>query len=781
MGNRSTRVKAHISKPNLYSLFFFLILFCAAFLRFYCLSCSSLWHDEGNTWALTARTFPQIAAAAAADIHPPGYYWLLKAWTTLFGRDVIGLRSFSALAGTLSVGVIYAIARTAMPHARFAPLLAALIAALNPFQIYYSQEARMYALLMLESALLLWALLRWTASGRHPSPFTLYPSLFTLDSSPFLYLLAAIAGLWTHYIFPLLLAAGALAYLWDWGHKTRFKQFPWAFILVNTLALFVFLPWLPTAIERVLHWPAGGESVALLDGLRLTLHTLITGPIRTAPDLAGGWLLLAAILPLFGLWRLRHSPAGVALLLWLLAPIGVMFGLGLFSQAFLKFLLVASPAWCVAVGTLVAGGRWQAAGNITHHALRITHYTLPLMIALIILPPYYTDPTARDNYAGMAATVAALGDTATDLVILNAPGQADVWSYYDPGLPVLALPTMRPADGAATQATLSTATAGRRQIFALFWATDEADPDGVVEGWLNRHAFKGLESWQGNVRFVVYSQPLGLRCQPLEELIQWGEVATLSDLCLPADGLSVAPGESLLLGLTWQPIRETKQRYKVTLQLLDTRNQVLAQRDSEPAGGSAPTLGWKAGETVHDNHALFIPPGTPPGSYRLMLAIYDAETGVRLPVQKGDSFDLGNVRIERGHRSLPTAILPMQQRLAQTLGSVTLLGYDAYVRGYAHDPQRPLQPGDMLHVTLYWQAPDPLPADWPAEQTMTLDLGESTLTAPLAGGLYATGLWQPGDLIRGEFDLPYTAGDALLSVQVGEEGLSLGKFPITRK
>ena len=70
--------------PVLHATIFVSILALAAFLRFYCLTCSSLWHDEGNSWALAQRSFAQIAVDAAADIHPPGYYWLLKLWAGRF-------------------------------------------------------------------------------------------------------------------------------------------------------------------------------------------------------------------------------------------------------------------------------------------------------------------------------------------------------------------------------------------------------------------------------------------------------------------------------------------------------------------------------------------------------------------------------------------------------------------------------------------------------------------------------------------------------------------------
>ena len=211
--------------PDLYVLAFVSILALAAFLRFYCLTCSSLWHDEGNAWALAQRSFVQIATDAAADIHPPGYYWLLKLWAGVFGYSGWGIRSLSALAGLLTVAVVYRIGMEIEGGAKHErselALLAAFIAALNPFQVYYSQEARMYALLMLESAALVWALLamrrRWIVHG----------AARTVGPYAVLYLVAAASGLWTHYTFAAVLAATAGAAVWWWWPRWSETRRQW--------------------------------------------------------------------------------------------------------------------------------------------------------------------------------------------------------------------------------------------------------------------------------------------------------------------------------------------------------------------------------------------------------------------------------------------------------------------------------------------------------------------------------------------------------------------------
>lgn len=132
-------------------LLLLLILGVAAGLRFYNLGTQSLWSDEGNSAALAMRSLTEIAHDAANDIHPPLYYWLLRLWTQVFGVSETPLRSLSAL-----LGVLLVLATTHLGSICFnrnIGLAAGFIAALAPFQVYYSQEARMYMLLALEATI----------------------------------------------------------------------------------------------------------------------------------------------------------------------------------------------------------------------------------------------------------------------------------------------------------------------------------------------------------------------------------------------------------------------------------------------------------------------------------------------------------------------------------------------------------------------------------------------------------------------------------------------------
>ena len=529
----------------------------------------------------------------------------------------------------------------------------------------------------------------------------------------------------------------------------------------NLVALLAFLPWLPTAAARVASWPKGGVAVSWATGMEDTLRTLLFGPIHGTPDALWTWLVLGAlfaILGVAGLYRERRrgepassAAAGVLpLVLWLGLPIGLMGGLGLFTAAFLKFLITAAPAWCL----LAAGVPLVAPRGDRRSIVGAAVAVLVIGMAGLVLPGYYQDAYARDNYRGIASFIAARGDPARDLVILDAPGQQEVWRYYDPGLPVLALPSQRPPSAAEVEAQLAAATAGRRNLYALFWATDEADPQRLVESWLDRSAFKALDTWQGNVRLATYALASDLQPLPLAP-VQLGDAVVLAGQAQPEAPQHVEAGDAALVQLQWEVLQAIDRRYKVSVQLLDAASQVVAQRDGEPAGGSRPTDGWRAGERILDNYALPVPFGTPPGEYRLVAAMYDAQTGQRLTHAGGDSVDLGNVWVDRAQTPVSPDLVPMARRLDRQLGPVSLIGYDAYRKDFAHAPETPLQLGDTAHFVLNWQAPDPLPADWPGDLTVTLRLGDQVVTAPLGGTGYPTGEWQGGEIVRGQFDIPF--------------------------
>jgi mannosyltransferase len=142
------------------------IILVGALLRFTTLGVQSFWFDEATTWQIVSHGLGHVfSQVPRTESTPPLYYVLLWLWSRVFGLSEAGLRSFSALCGTATIAVVWAIGRRlASPRAG---LIAALLTATNPFLVWYSQEARAYSLLLAMSAVSLLALVRVLAS---PSP-----------------------------------------------------------------------------------------------------------------------------------------------------------------------------------------------------------------------------------------------------------------------------------------------------------------------------------------------------------------------------------------------------------------------------------------------------------------------------------------------------------------------------------------------------------------------------------------------------------------------------------
>jgi mannosyltransferase len=123
-----------------------------AALRFATLDLQSFWFDEAVTVGLVKRSLgDMLAHIPDSESTPPLYYVLAWLWSKPFGTGEVGLRSLSALFGTATIPAFYAAA--AELSSRRVALAVAGLAAVNPLLIWYSQEARSYALLTLLAAL----------------------------------------------------------------------------------------------------------------------------------------------------------------------------------------------------------------------------------------------------------------------------------------------------------------------------------------------------------------------------------------------------------------------------------------------------------------------------------------------------------------------------------------------------------------------------------------------------------------------------------------------------
>jgi mannosyltransferase len=630
-------VKRHIS-----CFLLFAILLLAAALRFYRLDAQSFWNDEGNSARIAERTVGLILEGAAGDIHPPGYYLLLHAWRALFGQSEFALRSLSVVAGVVLVVFTYLLGRHLFGEAT--GLMAAFLGTLSPFAVFYSQEARMYALLAALSAASTYLLVRLLT----PNQQTGKPANRRWIVA---YVLSSVAGLYTQYAFIFILLVHNAAFgLW-WLTSARRSVHRWRWLAVwggmQVAVVVLYLPWLPTVLRSVANWPSARQAYelgpALLDVLRI-LNVGITLPLEQATIMLAG----AVVLLIVGLWPRREERMGwfgvASAALYLLLPVALVFAFDLYKEAWLKFLLVVAAPFNVLVAhgvdniAHVVPGDWRAIGKD-----RLSNLRFPISftaIAFIITATFpslhnlYFDPAYfRDDYRQIAADIAAAArptDAArpADAIILNAPNQWEVFTYYYPDQDVY--PAHYRPSPHGVEVFMAPLAEQYSRLFVLYWGDAESDPNRRIERWLAANTYKASDRWYGRVRLATY----GVAPLPEEPAVsldaRFGEAIRLRGYAL--DDAAFAPGDILPVTLFWEAETPATERYKVTVQLLDGAGQLVAQHDTEPGGGLMPTDTWQPGQAVTDRCGILLPADLSPGSYTLVVALYHSTGGERLPV-----------------------------------------------------------------------------------------------------------------------------------------------------
>ncbi|MFH1641560.1 MAG: glycosyltransferase family 39 protein [Nanoarchaeota archaeon] len=193
-----------------------LIVLVGTLLRIYNLSSESINFDEAGQLELMHN--PDFDYG-----NPPFYYLFLNNWATIFGTSELSIRFPSVIFGVLSIFMLYKLA--CLIFNEKVALLSALILALNPFHVFFSQQARMYSLFMLLSLLSLYYFFKILMKNK--------------KSDLYLYLILNLLNLYTHY-FAIFVLFSEILYFTAFNKNFRFKLKP--FILANVLILMLYLP-----------------------------------------------------------------------------------------------------------------------------------------------------------------------------------------------------------------------------------------------------------------------------------------------------------------------------------------------------------------------------------------------------------------------------------------------------------------------------------------------------------------------------------------------------------
>jgi mannosyltransferase len=424
------------------------LLLVALAVRLYDLGDKPLWLDEAYSYDYAQRSVAALwSPSAPVDMHPPLYYVLLGAWLQL-GDSEAWLRLPSALVSAAAVVPTYLAGR--LLAGRTAALLAGLLAALSPFQVWYAQEARMYGLLTLVAALLCWATARLTLA--HPPTW-----------ASVLYAGAGGLALLVHTSSVFLVGATALVLLLT-------RAVPWRrWLLLHLAQVALWSLWLPGAVRQAVSgrgssWllPPSPTDVATVVGSPLT----ITGATGTAALAAIALLVLA--LGLAGAWVLPARARTWGLVLWLL-PLVAAYAVSVWKPVFLDRTLL----WTVVPFAVLAGA---AIAHLRSTALRAAVLAVPLAVSVLSLSYWYSG-YEKEGWDDAAALVRA-GAQPGDLIVYSGPSMRLPFDYYyrSPEQPRIGVAPPAPGDEAA----VAEEAEGYDRVWLVYSHTASGDPAGVV-------------------------------------------------------------------------------------------------------------------------------------------------------------------------------------------------------------------------------------------------------------------------------------------------------------
>ncbi|NOZ04725.1 MAG: phospholipid carrier-dependent glycosyltransferase [Chloroflexi bacterium] len=723
-----------------------LLLLIAFALRLIHLSFQPLWWDEGWTFYFATQPLSQLIQRTAADIHPPLYYVLLKMWFALVGIGPWQARFFSVLAGMLTLPILYVIARQLLSRAVALTALVVIVAA--PFDIYYSQEVRMYALLALFSLAATYALLRLMQDTREKVWWVAY-------------VLCAAAALYTEYYAALVIAAHVVAVGLSRGRRnaprTRLIR---PTLLAWAATAFLYLPWVIYAAPKLGTYVAGKvgiESYAPLSPQTFLAQHAIAWSIGHPPAtyLWLNWLalipLLLALIGVLGLFsntgqeeKARHR----FLLLYLFVPLALGYLINLrlpfHPVGFERLLLPVAPAfWLLIAAGLVTLQRRSS------DALAWGGAALLAVTTVLALNVFYTAPRyPNDDYRPIMARLQALGRSDDVLLAIHPWQEGYVRAYLPTRHPELfAVPARKWArDTAQRTRDLDALRSTHGRIWFPAFQTLGRILENEVAGDLNQQAFPIDDAWYGNTRLYFFAGGDRPAAEPVHE--NFADQIELTGLGRSTGPVSSAYG-IIKLNLRWKVIAPPKDEVRIVLRLADTTGRTWANRDSEPLNGTRPFADSRPGTIIADAHGLLVPAGTPPGDYRLTLGLYRRADGRWLERRdsegrsQGVNLFLGNVRVVAPDRAPPPNALPIEERQSVDLDEgIRFLGYTVQ--------DGPYQPGEPFSLMLFWQARESVSKALRVFVQVIDDQGKiwGARDVPPVEGAFPTNKWSAGTLVR---------------------------------
>jgi hypothetical protein len=578
-----------------------------------------------------------LGPMAPIEPQPPLTFILFAGWTRLAGNSELAARLLPALFSLLAIPSIYRIGQR-LASDRVGQV-AALLCALNPFQVWHAQDARSYAIWMGLSTLATWLMLQ----ALHKNKLTAWLA----------YIFAAAASAYTFYLEGLI-----VLFQNTYTFTTHLKDRPllrcWIGSQIGLAALLA--PWY---LQRRLYtggYTPTGDYFAGLASIGWTIRSLSLG--ETLPDTTHQWVTLLIAALLIGGLATAFSYSrrwGWFLLLYAACPLASLSALATWRPYFRpRYIIASTPAYILLLATLLAWPTWPRRA-----IARLVPIALLIPITLYTLSNYYFDQrfAKSPDWPALMAAIEQRVDP-QDMIIRNYPDPAFDY-YYRSSADHITLPSKFGALPSITETKLTELAATHCRLWFIPTESPYWDPSHTVQNWLTDNMQLVSQQWIGPFHLQEYA-PWQVCDGEIEHTTAYrlSGIATLAGFSTHPDlnnETILHPEDQLTVILYWLPTAHSNAPLTVFVHLTGPPhpggNPLWAQQDHLPQEGRADTTTWPLGTYLRDVFTLRIPADAPPARYSIEIGLYNLTTGQRLQAYDetdqplGDSIHLTAVEI----------------------------------------------------------------------------------------------------------------------------------------
>lgn len=430
------------------------------FLRFYNLGFNSIWLDEASTYGIAKGTFLEIwQVTAAGEFNPPLFYWI-EHMMLVFGNSEFILRIIPASLGALTIPLVYFAGKEFLDQN--VGIIAATLCAFSPFEIFYSQEARAYSMMLFFVALAL----------------IFYFRAFKSDSTRdwILFGICSALAFWSHF-YAFVIVSALVIYTIALRATAIVKNFsaikPFALgVIAFIIATF---PLIVVTIQLFITRTSSAPTYGI-QGIGIIGETLkqISGF-----DEIGFYLLFCLfILGLVALFMLEKNKA-ILLLTIVVLTFAISFFLSFKMPMIPRYLIFLLPVYFIGI----ASSYQLFYRMISRPAVVYVLMVIFVLISAPMLISYYTGIT-KDDWRGFASTVQTKTQNG-DWIVLVPSYMSQPFNYYYSNVTDQTFEF-----GANTGDELSALYASKGNSTMYIVVTGDiaaANPKGDAVAWLQEH------------------------------------------------------------------------------------------------------------------------------------------------------------------------------------------------------------------------------------------------------------------------------------------------------